>query len=66
MNQIGSIAIVGKENQAPSVTLNSLPQWLTATHAHLTTQDLGVEWGHCIEAWVLLEASVDYGQKSKV
>ncbi|KAF8232497.1 hypothetical protein L208DRAFT_1377618 [Tricholoma matsutake] len=43
MNQIGSMTIVGKENQVAHITTNSCPAWLTAAHAHLTTRDLGAE-----------------------
>ena len=66
MSQIGSTTIVGKENQVAQITMNSWPVWLTAAYAHLTTRDLGAEWDDCVGVWVRFEASVKYGQKSKV
>ncbi|KAM6491380.1 hypothetical protein JOM56_013154, partial [Amanita muscaria] len=40
-------------------------EWATLAKEHLLKLDLGEEWRSCVDAWLALEASLDYRAKTK-
>ena len=61
MNEIGS----SKEN-TPPVAPRQAKEWVTSAKEHLLGLNLGEEWKLCVDTWLAVEASLDYGGKTKV
>ena len=63
MNEIGS----NKENIAPAVVPSkSNNEWADGAKKYMLGLQLGEDWKVCVDAWVMIEASLEYGKGSKV
>ena len=62
MNEIGSNV---KENIRP-VPSGPSSEWVTPAKEHLLQLNLGEGWKSCVNAWLVLEESLNYGTKTKV
>ena len=60
MNEIGST----KEN-VPIVAPRRSTEWVTSVKEHLSQCKFGEEWKLCVEGWLALEESLDFGEKTK-
>jgi len=61
MNEIGSNV---KENIPPIPSCPS-GEWVTSAKEYLLQLNLGEEWKLCVNAWLVLEESLDYGAMMK-
>jgi hypothetical protein len=42
---------------------STIPEWTIASHNHLLTSDLGMDWTACVQAWFKLEKELGYGSQ---